>query len=308
MPIVLWGHPHYCTTTSPVQFSAPHYSSALSHPLSLSRQQNGPFGPSQTKELTGGGNFRKSQVDAPCQQFLRLTASPRSITDTLNLKREYPNANEFEVGPRALTGLPKTSAYVAKTNYGRDNLWLVGCLGSKHTLAPSQKLLCQAFRWSRRAWGGECGPCPDLSYNLAFALQLKKITENLSQGSRKAIGWSAPNAIRFVDLAIAGDGLDSPEGSCRTWLTLQTTGSTLCHCKYLPSCGTTWFSMSANFESKLAVRALVWSTNSGTPRSSCICLWHTYQGAQITRRRHLDYNTCSLRTWERTADLHGGHA
>ena len=29
---------------------------------------------------------------------------------------------------------------------------------------------------------GDCGPCPDFaSYTLAFALQLRKITENLSQ-------------------------------------------------------------------------------------------------------------------------------
>jgi len=34
--------------------------------------------------------------------------------------------------------------------------------------------------------GGECGPCPDFaSYTLAFALRLRKITENLSQGSRE---------------------------------------------------------------------------------------------------------------------------
>jgi len=32
--------------------------------------------------------------------------------------------------------------------------------------------------------GGECGPCPDFaSYTLAFALQLRKIMENLSQGN-----------------------------------------------------------------------------------------------------------------------------
>jgi len=32
---------------------------------------------------------------------------------------------------------------------------------------------CQALRWSRCTWGGECGPCPDFaSYTLAFALQL----------------------------------------------------------------------------------------------------------------------------------------
>ena len=57
--------------------------------------------------------------------------------------------------------------------------------------------------------GGECGPSHDFaSYTLAYALQLRKITENLTQGNRMVLGCSAPNAIRFVDLAIAGDGLD----------------------------------------------------------------------------------------------------
>jgi hypothetical protein len=33
---------------------------------------------------------------------------------------------------------------------------------------------------------GECGPCHDfVSYTLAFALQMRKITENLSQGKHK---------------------------------------------------------------------------------------------------------------------------
>jgi len=64
--------------------------------------------------------------------------------------------------------------------------------------------------------GGECGPCPDFASNtLAFALQRRKITGNISQGNRMALGCSAPNAIRFVDLAIAGDGLDWPAVSCR---------------------------------------------------------------------------------------------
>jgi len=35
----------------------------------------------------------------------------------------------------------------------------------------------------------ECGPCPNFaSYTLEFALQLRKIMENLSQGNRKALG------------------------------------------------------------------------------------------------------------------------
>jgi len=58
---------------------------------------------------------------------------------------------------------------------------------------------------------GKCGPCPDFAPNtLAFALQLREIIEHLSQGNRLALGCSAPSAIRFVDLAIASDGLDWP--------------------------------------------------------------------------------------------------
>jgi hypothetical protein len=66
--------------------------------------------------------------------------------------------------------------------------------------------------------GGECGQCPDFaSYTLAFALQLSKITENLSQGNRKALGWSVQSAVRLVDFAIARDDL-WPADPCRPWL------------------------------------------------------------------------------------------
>ena len=87
--------------------------------------------------------------------------------------------------------------------------------------------VCQVLRWSRHA--------------TTFALQLRKITENPSQGSRMALGCSMPNAIRFVDLAIADDGLDWPATPCRPWLSRQATGSTLGHLKYLPSCRTGGF-------------------------------------------------------------------
>jgi len=67
--------------------------------------------------------------------------------------------------------------------------------------------------------GGECVPCPDFASNtLAFALQLRKITENLSQGNRMALGCSAPNAIHSVDLAIADDGLDWSAALYSPWL------------------------------------------------------------------------------------------
>jgi len=69
---------------------------------------------------------------------------------------------------------------------------LVGCLGSEPRLALSQTAGLQLFRRLGEAaapGGGECVPCPDFaSYTLEFALQLRKITKNLSQGSRKALG------------------------------------------------------------------------------------------------------------------------
>ena len=55
------------------------------------------------------------------------------------------------------------------------------------------------------------GPCPDFASNsMAFALLLRKITENLSQGSRKALSSSALYAIRSVYLVITIDGLEWP--------------------------------------------------------------------------------------------------
>jgi len=123
-----------------------------------------------------------------------------------------------------------------------------------------------------------------------------------------ALGCSAPNAIRFVDLAIAGDGLDWPAVPCRPWLSRQAMGSTLVQLKYLPSCRTRGFPTSGKLESKLSVRALKWSANSETPRSSCICLFLTYQETTVAKRRHLDCNTCNLRIWERAAYLNAGHS
>ena len=179
---------------------------------------------------------------------------------------------------------------------------LVGCMGSD---ASFDGRLGEADA----PGGGECGPYPDFaSKTLAFTLQLRKITETPSHVSRRALSWSALNAIRLVYLVIAGDGLDWPAVPCRPWLSPHATRSTLGQFKYLPSCRTRGFPTSANLESKLSVRALMWSANSGTPRSSCIRLSLTYQGAPVARRRHLDCNTCNLRTWERAADLHAGHA
>jgi hypothetical protein len=79
--------------------------------------------------------------------------------------------------------------------------------------------------------------------------------------------------------------LPVPAGPCHPWLSHQATGSTLGQLKYLPSCRTRGFPTSANFDSKLAVRALMWSANNGSHRSSRICLLLTYQEVPIGRRR-----------------------
>jgi len=69
------------------------------------------------------------------------------------------------------------------------------------------------------------------------------------------------------------------------------------------------FPTSPIFKSKLSVRAVMWSANSGRPDPSVSdCYLRTYEEAPVARRRHLDYTTCNLRTWERAAELHGGHA
>ena len=76
-------------------------------------------------------------------------------------------------------------------------------------------------------------------------------------------------------------------GPCGLWLSRQATDLTLGQRKYLPSRRTNWFTTSAILELKLAVRA-----NSGTLRSSCICLLLLYYGASVSRRRHLDLHVC----------------
>ena len=64
-----------------------------------------------------------------------------------------------------------------------------------------------------------------VSLTLEFALQLRKITENLSQGSRKS----------------------------------ASSGSTLRQRKCLPSCSDYGFPISVNLESSLSIRDLTWS-------------------------------------------------
>ena len=57
---------------------------------------------------------------------------------------------------------------------------------------------CLGEAAARGGGGWNCGLCPDFVLNtLTFALQLRKIRENLSHVTRMAIGILAPNAIRL---------------------------------------------------------------------------------------------------------------
>jgi len=52
----------------------------------------------------------------------------------------------------------------------------------------------QALRWSRRPWRRGVRAVSRLRFLCpGIWLQLRKITENLSQSSRKTLGWTAPN-------------------------------------------------------------------------------------------------------------------
>ena len=78
-------------------------STYVQEPMAISRRAK----PSQAKVLTGDGDLREVQVESPSPPFLRLTALPGSITETVTPTGEYAYANDFEVRVKALTDLAK---------------------------------------------------------------------------------------------------------------------------------------------------------------------------------------------------------
>ena len=143
--------------------------------------------PSQSSNW-GAETCAKWQSTSRCQPFLLLTAQLGSITDTLTLTGEYAYANDFEVRLMALTDLAKEQRLAPRwpwTNYGRDKIYLVGCLGSEPRLALSQNWgyapFFQELRRSRRAWGVGVGvrTVPQLCIVYpGICLTTEKITEN----------------------------------------------------------------------------------------------------------------------------------
>jgi hypothetical protein len=78
--------------------------------------------------------------------------------------------------------------------------------------------------------------------------------------------------------------------------------------KCVPSCRNKGFTVSGNFELKLLVYSLMWSSKNVIPKSSWICQLPAYQAALVAMRRHLGCKTCSFRTWLWAADLQIGQA
>ena len=175
------------------------------------------------------------------------------------------------------------------TNSGRNKFWLVGCLGSEPRLAQSQT-------WRYANFIRRLGEAVFRICIIDFALQLMENHEKASSGYSKSVRHTGAESDSFVRSGHRGL---LPRLLCWSMPPLvlcQATGTSLCHRKYLPCGCTRWFPTSVNVGSKLAFWALMWSPNYGIPRSSCICLLLTYQGAPVARRKHLDCSTCTLRT------------
>jgi len=123
--------------------------------------------------------MRGKETGAPC--LLATPAVNRVAglynTHKLNLTGKYPYANDFEVRLKALTDPTKQERMCSprKVMGGINIAWLAVWVPSTDVAAANK--------------GVDCGPCPDFaSSSLAFPLQLKEITENLSQASQKELG------------------------------------------------------------------------------------------------------------------------
>jgi len=169
--------------------------------------------------------------------------------------------------------------------------------------------VCQALRWSRLTWWREMRTVSRLCIEYpGICLTTEENYGKNRSGYGRALGSSAPNAITLVELAITGNGLDWPVVPCRPWLSRQATEWTLGQPKYPPCCRTRGFLISAKFESKLSVRALMCV---GKQQNAQILVYlpvNYVPGAPVAMRRNLGCNTCSLRTRVRAADLHAVHA
>ena len=99
----------------------------------------------------------------------------------------------------------------------------------------------------------------------------EKSWQNLSQGSRKV----PKGTIDLIDFTAVRQATSS--GLLTPWLGLQVTQVNLLSAQVSAELLNDGFSTSANFESKLKLRVLMWSTKNETLRFSSTCLVFMYQ-------------------------------
>ena len=177
-------------------------------------------------------------------------------------------------------------------------LWLVGCLRIETKLAIIQDNQTRRSGLRNRGWRGVLA-VPRLCIKLGSDICLTTEEIHGKTSVRASENWSAyQHRARFVWSTWPSNscGLDWSASTRRRRFALRSTRPTLGQSGYLPTCRTKWFPASANFESILSFRTLMWSASSGTPKSSWICLLLRYQGAPVTMRRHVECSTWSLRT------------
>ena len=104
-----------------------------------------------------------------------------------------------------------------------------------------------------------------IQLKLKFLKHLSYFVERTAQCLISHVTFELIFQFPILTQAAHCDGLDWPAVLRRPWLSRQATGSTLGQFKYLPSCRTRGFPTSANFESKLSVRALMWSVKAERP-------------------------------------------
>jgi hypothetical protein len=110
--------------------------------------------------------------------------------------------------------------------------------------------------WGRRA-------VPLFDYTLAFALQLRKSTENLSQGSRVVGDYSLRRLGRLLGTASAGLlSISAP------WFPVGDFSQPLVGASVFQVAELRGSPHQLTFESKLSVSALMWSVKNGIPRYS----------------------------------------
>jgi len=108
---------------------------------------------------------------------------------------------------------------------GINSAWLAVWVLSPDWLSRKSDFL-RALRWNRRAGGMRAVPWLCFLYH-GICLITEENHGKPQSGYPKGARLISAERDSFFDLAIAGDGLDWPDGSCHPWISRQATGSTL---------------------------------------------------------------------------------